>query len=305
MSIIKIPHSGKAASLNEQVSQLKQLGIFIADDKTAKSHLLFVGYYRLLAYVKPFLPVSNANITFEQVWNLYTFDRKLRLLVIDAIERIEVAFRVSIAEIMSTQYDPFWYTHAEHFKHQKWHLEFMEKVLTLTRRKEHTLIRHFYNTYSHPKFPPSWIIAECLTFGTWSKVFDNLKRRSDKITIADRLNIRMMRLLSWIKSLTELRNLCAHHERIWNHFFRHTPKDVPNDPHQNHRFYQQAFVLDEMLRTISPQSAWKDRLKILMQEHNDIPIEKMGFSHDWKSDIFWEIEKKHIIKKSIKETILI
>lgn len=240
--------------------------------------------------MKPFINSSalKSHIDFEQVWNLYIFDRKLRLLVIDAIERIEVAFRVSISEIMSTQYDPFWYTNNEHFKHLRWHVEFMDKILTLTTRQEHALIKHFYATYSFPDFPPSWIITECLTFGAWSKVFDNLKNRSDKVAIANRLNTKLMRLLSWIKCLAELRNLCAHHERTWNHFFRHTPKDAPHAFHQHHTFYQQAYVIVELLKVISPTSDWKNKLRDLMKEYAYLPLEKMGFIQDWANDPFWE-----------------
>ncbi len=164
----------------------------------------------------------------------------------------------------------------------------MDKVLTLTNRQEHTLIRHFYNTYSSPDFPPSWIITECLTFGAWSKVFDNLKQRSDKIAISNKLNMRLMRLLSWIKCLTELRNLCAHHERIWNHFFRHTPKDAPKQSHQDHTFYQQAYIIIEMLKVISPTSEWKIKLHSLMEEYSYLPLEKMGFPTDWNTDPIWE-----------------
>jgi abortive infection bacteriophage resistance protein len=246
-------------------------------------------------------------LTFEKIWNLYTFDRKLRLLIIDAIERIEVAFRVSISEVMSIQYNPFWYVHSDHFKHLRWHIEFMDKVLALTQKQDHVLIKHFYNTYSCPDFPPSWIIVECLTFGTWSKVFDNLKKRSDKIAIANRLGIGMMHLLSWIKCLTELRNLCAHHERIWNHIFRYTPKDAPNMAHQSHRFYQQAYILNEILNVISPGSDWKDRLKTLMKEIDSFSIKKMGFSSDWEADPFWRSEKNDnkVSKKHIKRAIFV
>lgn len=285
----KIPYIGKAASLSQQISLFKQASILIRDEEAAKKQLSFVGYYRLFAYVKPLLLFPSSKTTFEQVWDLYTFDGKLRLLLIEAIESIEVAFRVSISETMSARYDPFWYTQNAHFKHLKWHVEFMDKILILVEQKHHPLIRHFYNTYSSPDFPPSWIITECLTFGTWSKVFDNLLKRADKVAIANRLNMRLLQLLSWIKCLTELRNLCAHHERVWNHFFRYTPRDVTNQPHQTHRFYQQAYILDHLLNIISPSNNWKYRLQQLMEKYHQLPFEKMGFSHDWKKDPFWNL----------------
>ena len=130
MTMTKIRYDNKATSLDEQLDLLKQHGVLIPDEKTAGKCLSFVGYYRLFAYVKPFLSSPPSSfINFDNIWNLYTFDQKLRLLVIDAIEKIEVAFRVSISEVMSLQYDPFWYVNGEHFHYLKWHDEFMEKVM--------------------------------------------------------------------------------------------------------------------------------------------------------------------------------
>ena len=302
MATIKIHYDGKAASPKQQLALLKQHGVFIPDEKTAANCLAFVGYYRLFAYVKPFLSHSSPSpIAFEHIWNLYTFDQKLRLLVIEAIEKIEVAFRVSISEVMSLQYDPFWYLNEAHFDYLKWHSEFMEKVIQLTAKKEHALIKHFYQSYSAPDFPPSWMMTECLTFGTWSKVFHNLKKRRDKIAVANRLRIRLMPLLSWIRCLTELRNLCAHHDRIWNHFFRYTPKDVPCAQYQEHRFYQQVYVLKEMLTVISPHSGWLERLKSLMVEYRHLPLERMGFLKDWLHDPLWEMNIKNTVSVDVVE----
>ncbi|NNM59834.1 MAG: Abi family protein [Legionellales bacterium] len=287
--MIKKPYEGQTASEEAQIKQLEAVGIVITDKSNAMQKLKFVGYYRLFSYVKPFLQSNktiDSSATLERIWELYVFDRKLRLLVIDAIERIEVAFRVSISEIMS-RYSPFWYIDSTHFNHLKWHIEFMEKVLKIVSKRDHHLIRHFYETYSSPDFPPSWIMVECLTFGTWSKVFDNLKKRGDKIAIANRLKMPFMTLLSWIRSLTELRNLCAHHERIWNQFFRHTPKDVPNQAHQEHRFYQQACIINGLLTKIDPGSTWKNELFNLMRDYPQLHITQMGFQQNWMKDNFW------------------
>lgn len=287
MSIKKIPYGGKAASVKEQILALEEAGLLIKNKPAVLHALAFVGYYRLFSYVKPFIRESSSKISFEKVWDLYTFDRKLRLLAIDAIERIEVAFRVSISEIMSP-YSPFWYTEPGHFKHIRWHAEFMDKVLQITSRQEHNLLRHFYGKYSAPDFPPSWIIIECLTFGTWSKIFDNLKKRSDKIAIANKLNIKLMDALSWIRALTELRNFCAHHERIWNQFFRHTPKSVPNESHQEHRFYQMGYIISKLLFQIELNMDWKKKLYELMQQYPFLPFEQMGFGTNWQNDVFWQ-----------------
>lgn len=299
MDTVKTPYTGKPTTPEEQIELLKATGIQIKDDEYCKSCLNYVGYYRLFAYVKPLISsTENKIIPFDHVWDLYIFDRKLRLLVIDAIERIEVAFRVSISEVMSGKHGAFWYTQRVHFKRPEWHGEFMAKVSELIRQFKHPLIKHFYRTYTNSKFPPSWLITECLTFGTWSKVFDNLKLRSDRIAIANRLDMKLMELLSWIKCLTELRNICAHHQRLWNHFFRHIPKNAPAQHCQQHHFYQQLYIVVVMLEKIAPKSDWKKRMYFLLEEYKHLPIHgKMGFSANWSSDPIWGTS-------SFKQTII-
>lgn len=175
MATEKIPYIGKAASIEEQIKLLTDIGININDKESAIRRLTHVGYYRLSAYFKPiremFAPKNP--ISFEKIWELYVFDRKLRLLALDAIERIEVALRVAMSETMSTQYGPYWYIDGNLFKNKNWHLEFMGKVIQVIEAKNHSIIRHYYNTYSKPEYPPSWMIIECLTFGVWSKAFYN------------------------------------------------------------------------------------------------------------------------------------
>lgn len=120
------------------------------------------------------------------------------------------------------------------------------------------------------------ILTECLTFGTWSKVFHNLKNRKDKVEIARRLGQPFKIIESWIVSLTEIRNICAHHERLWNHIFHYPPKQSPNTPHQNEKFYQLCYIIDKLLKQISVGSDWKSHLKELFKNYHDIPFMQMG-----------------------------
>jgi len=91
-------HYLKAAlSFPDQLAQLQQRGLHVTDPDRALHWLRRVSYYRLSAY---FLPFKNGEsfrpgTEFNDVAGLYIFDRKLRLLVLDAIERIEVALRTS------------------------------------------------------------------------------------------------------------------------------------------------------------------------------------------------------------------
>ena len=289
MGYEKIKYNGNALSITDQLELLKERGLIIQDEHFAKQCVLFTGFYRFFSYAKPLLNSNNSKVDFEDAWSLYVFDRKLRLLVNDAIERIEVAFRVSISEEMSPQHNPFWYLKSELFANTRHHLDFIEQIIKLQKSRKNPLIKHYYETYCDPEFPPSWIIIECLTFGTWSKVFYNLKNRCDKKIISSRLGQSFKTLESWIVSLIEIRNICAHHERLWNRNFHYPPRNAPNEIHQNGKFYQQAFIIIQLLKTISPSSDWKNNLFNLLQEYKHLPIKKMGFISNWEKDQFWQI----------------
>lgn len=284
-----------AASLEQQLNLLINRGLIIEDAVKSSNFLASIGLHRFTVYCTPFETTRNPThifrngTKFKDVQYLYIFDRKLRLLVIDAIERIEVAFRVSISDTMSLMYGPFWYTESKNFKVFKYHSEFMNKIIRMINSKEYINIINYYSKYYSPKYPPSWIVAECLTFGTWSKAFANLKDRHIKNKISARFGQNFIILESWMKCLTDLRNLCAHHQRIWNKIFTHMPKSILCPAHAKRKFYQQACIIVKLLNQISPASKWRKRLFNLFEEYKNIPISSMGFQGNWREDSFWEL----------------
>lgn len=283
---MKQHYNSHALTPNEQLALLNQRGVLSQDTTMTQQRLSSVGFYRLFSYAKPLLTEAKV-ITFESVWDLYLFDRKLRLLMLQAIEIIEVAFRVAISERMSRQYDPFWYRDASHFNHPQRHADFMTHVMAVVHRRQHPLIKQYYDTYASPTIPPSWMLIECLTFGNWSKVFHNLKTRHDKKAIAQTFGQSFKTIESWMVSLLEVRNICAHHERLWNHIFHYPPKDAPHDVRQHERFYQQGYIIDQLLRYLSPDSDWRLALNKLFKEHPKTPFHQMGFIPHWEADSFW------------------
>lgn len=113
-------------SITEQINLLEQRNLIINDIFSVTHYLKTIGYYRLKAYFQPFL-LNNHNSndgfkpksTFYDVLNLYIFDRELRLLMVDAIERIEVALRTAISNTMSNKYCPHWYLNQALFANTK------------------------------------------------------------------------------------------------------------------------------------------------------------------------------------------
>lgn len=222
-------------SILEQLSLLKQRNLIINDAWLAEHFLKTVGYYRLKAYFQPFLLNSNSNdgfktgTTFSDILNLYIFDRELRLLIVDAIERIEVALRTALSNAMSNKYGPHCYLDQALFSNEKLYEIFTKEVAVHLGRSKEDYIKEYYSLYHSPKHPPSWMAMECLSFGTVSKAYSNIKDRGIRKEVGDTLDQFSEILKSWMKALTYTRNICAHHARLWNRFFINKPKKVMVD----------------------------------------------------------------------------
>lgn len=203
-----------AMSLDELVGRLAERGMRIPDRARAVRYLRHIGYYRLSAYTIPFQAsrphhVFRPDTSFDDILDLYVFDRVLRLLVMDALERIEVAVRSAITDHMSTTYDdPFWYTDARYFASPGRHAGLLRIVRETSDARlvaspepadttdtatpgaggaaviHRSALEHYLTTYASPELPPSWLMIETLTVGQLASVYRNLRARSDRTNIA-------------------------------------------------------------------------------------------------------------------------
>ena len=130
-----------------------------------------------------------------------------------------------------------------------------------------------------------------LSLGAWSLIFANLADRENQKIICRHFGINYVVMTSWLHSLTYLRNLCAHHSRLWNRSFTLKPLVANNYQTQlenNSRFSAQAAILKIFIDIISPDNHWGRHLYELLQQHPQINIQRMGFKVNWHTDIFWE-----------------
>ncbi len=312
MEHLKSNFEKKSLLINEQIKLLLDRGLIITDMNAAGHCLSTVGYYRLSAYFRPFfLPNNNEHkfkngVTFEQIWEIYVFDRELRLHVSDALERIEIALRASLSNAMSYKYGNLWYLSKKPFC-QRWltspkqidgkkkklspHQYFLNEIKEICNDKKEDFVKHYYNKYNNPKYPPSWMIMECLSFGKCTSLFRNLSELTDKKTISKVFGYHPRVIESSLEPLRYTRNLCAHHSRLWNRWFIYAPKHLDafgNFESKPNSFHMQAFLIDKLNEAISPGSKWKERLFNLFEKFsNYVPFEHMGYQSDWKNDLFW------------------
>lgn len=299
MCIMK--YNKQALDVDQQIILLESRGLIIPDRDKARQSLQFINYYRLSGYTISFEEVNNgkrghhykAGVTFEDVLALYDFDRHLRMLVMDAIERIEVAIRTQICISLAVSYDDsHWHLNRELFKENFNYKAFLSKCTEEQKNSKERFVMHYKQIYDTPELVPSWMTIELLPLGTWSIVYKNLKNRSDRKRVSDVFKLSSLELESWLHVLTYIRNLCAHHSRLWNRHFTLRPKQPPGyikyfSP--NTTFATQAAMMHLLLKIISPQSKWTARLYELIQSHSFIHSERMGFVMDWQDDEFWDI----------------
>jgi abortive infection bacteriophage resistance protein len=157
-------------------------------------------------------------------------------------------------------------------------------------RSREIFIRSYKDKYSTPELPAAWMLTEILSMGKWSKISGGLSSPEDQKTISRRFNATPWHLQSWVHSLSYLRNLCAHHSRIWNRTFQirasltRRQKESVLDPARLAGF---CTVMADLLTTLGRKESFRDRLVDLLRKNPQIPISKMGFAQQWVTGETW------------------
>ncbi|MEL6499784.1 MAG: Abi family protein [Cyanobacteria bacterium J06623_1] len=290
-------------SLSEQVSLLQSRGLIINDTQKAQYYLEHLNYYRLSAYWIPYFDGHEAKrfksgATFEDVLNLYTFDRELRLLILDAIERIEVSIRAKWAYSLAETYGAHAHLDSSLFKNsQRWkHSKAVRALEVKVSKSQEEFIVHLRNKYDE-KLPPLWAMVEIMTFGELSHWYAKLNRRKDRNAISRKYNIDETNMVSFLHHLNGIRNICAHHNRLWNSNFTITLKLPRNRPQEivsnlnfqaTRKLYNTLVFLAYLMDCTSPRHHWKERLIDLLDKHQ-IDVKKMGFPENYRNLSIWSV----------------
>lgn len=276
----------------EHLSTLEKQGLILSSSDP--HYFSLVSFHRLSPYFAVFYLLNDSqftqNTTFAEIWQLYEFDRGLRLLLSDAIERIEVAFRTTLSESMCNEYGAHWFMQEALFKNAAAHQRFLKKAAEVCQDKRDEELKHYYSRYHNPHLPPSWVLIEKLSFGTCSNLFRSLKFTQDKKKISQLFGYHPTLIASWIDAVRYTRNLCAHHARVWNRWFVTIPilpQPFIEYKNQERRFIAQALIIVTLLNKLLPHNNWKEQLFALFERYPNTPFTQMGFSKDWKEDKFW------------------
>lgn len=312
-------------SLTDQLQLLQERGMRVDNPEAALNYLNRLGYYRLSGYWYPMRRIDQAASAeqnravrenrfvagshFEDVVRLYVFDKKLRLLALDALERIEMAVRVDVAHLLGRR-DPL-----AHEKAACLHGNFARKPIKrgpdsgrtahdvwldkyrslLHRARKEPFVTHHQQHY---KALPVWVAIEVLDFGALSKLFSGMTY-ADQQAIASIYGAPTGKAFAqWLRSFNFIRNVSAHHSRLWNINVLE-PSPVPKDwsPElKNSRPFLYFCLIQKLMRVICPNSSWEARFKTLLNEEFPttdsrlLSLKDMGVIKGWEDWEVWRIE---------------
>ncbi|SEH79362.1 Abortive infection bacteriophage resistance protein [Rhizobium tibeticum] len=307
----------------QQRALLESRGLLIADPAKAEEYLQRIGYYRLSAYWYPFRKIEKQadgsyklgdhfkdGTDFGHVTALYAFDKTLRLLALDALERIEVSIRTEVALCLGS-HDPTGHrdpkkldkrfttpgTGFQNSKHDGWLKQLDDRAAS----SKEEFANHFRSKYPNSHMP-IWIAVELLDFGPLSHLLAGM-RYADLQTISKSYGGLQPHLIkSWIRALCGVRNVCAHHSRLWNKPLVDQPAlprqgEVPemdhlaHTPGGNRRIYAAFSVMQTLLKLVNPRTKWAERLKAHMATFPAAPnvtIADAGFPANWEQLPLWK-----------------
>lgn len=294
-------YTHKPIDLNQQLATLKKYGLLVNDEHRALEYLHSISYFRIACYLKYFEETEHhyaCNTHFEDAINLYLFDNCLKNIISQTIRDIEIALRTRIIHYISMEQGAFWFMEPQHFENKS-NFEYNLNKLSneLKRSNEDFLLEHFQK-YDIPSMPPAWKSLEVATLGTLSKIYENLITTPSKKNVAHSFGLPQYTYLeSWNRSITVLRNCCAHHTRVWNRRFSlkpQLPHTLPMPWISNtssikpYKLYAQLCVLAYIEQTIIHSSELKKNLLLLIHNYPNIDISAMGFPNDWQTEPLWK-----------------
>ena len=294
----------KALTIQNQIDVLIDRGLVIESDN-AERVLSNVSYYRLGEYWHSMQydkerHLFKENSKFKDVLALYNFDGELRILLFDVIEKIEISLRTKLIYHLSHEFNPWWFQNFDLFIDSKDLVKTLANLeVELSRTKDITIKNHFKNHKDDLRFPPSWKSLEQTSFGSLSKLYGNLKNTiNSKDLIAIEFGaVNHTYLPSWLQSIAQIRNYCAHHSRLWNKNLPGTPKLLSNPPfswledvpkqHEFQRLYIHLCIMKYMLNTILPNNDFSEKLVDLFKKYPNVDPNALGMKNNWKDEPLW------------------
>lgn len=291
-------YSQPTLSVSDQISLLNARGLQMQDSNIAKQQLENISMFRLKGYLYPMEQDHSTHqfkpgVSLDHVLMLYRFDSELRNLISYLLSKIEVSIRTTISQQVSENAGPFWYIDSSNFTSSVTHSNLLSRLGQEVSRSDDDQIVSFRSSYSNP-WPPCWMTVEVSSFGNISMMYKLLRLTTERRIIAAYYGLSDSVMESWIHSLVYVRNICAHHSRLWNRTLRISP-NIPRRPRRpfismptnNHRVYFVLCIIKYMLDVIEPSHDMSSRLRWLFVDYPQIDKHAMGFPDNWELEPLW------------------
>nr|WP_317333966.1 Abi family protein [uncultured Romboutsia sp.] len=283
----------KAKTFEEQIDILKNRKLIVGNDEEVKKVLATVNYYRFSGYFRYYYKYGREEFkegsSFEEIYDLYKFDTELRRLCMELTEEIEIKFRTHIAYYIAHNFGEYGHLEKDNFYRKDFHDEFI-KILNkkIESYKDKEYIKHHKEIYNGKI--PIWVVVEILSFTDLSKLYSNMNNHDSKKIIMDNYtdkdvvkNAETVR--HWIHSVSEVRNRCAHYERLYDSTFKR-PIKLPNQYKQrdikNSSLFAHLIIFKLLINNELLWDNFIDRFNTIIVKYKFKKLDNMGFPDDWK-----------------------
>ncbi|MFU8692702.1 Abi family protein (plasmid) [Rossellomorea sp. FS2] len=274
---------------SEQVDLYKSRNLHVENSKYAEKILQRINYYRLSAYGLTLQDRLNKDeyvpgASFNKMLSLYEFDRRLRLLLLGTLETIEIALRTHISYEMAHKVGPMGYRNKENFLDEEFHHSFLGELDSLISksRKGELFVQHYFQNYGGVF--PIWVAIEVTSFGFLSKLYYNLNVDLKKHIAMRYYNVPYRYIQSWLRTLSSIRNVCAHYGRLYNKPLTFKPLLFKEDSRQfsNQQIYAAIYIITRLLSKVEGDRFIRDLDALISAYEEDISFDAIGFPSNWK-----------------------
>lgn len=275
-------------TIDEQIENLKNIGLIVDDEEYAKKILNDISYFRLIKAYSLNLKHKNGRynekVTFEQIVELYLFNANFRQLIFPEIEKVEINVRCRISNYFAEKYGVLGYLEADKFVNPEYHKAFLEDITEEIRRNSKApFVKNFRENYEGGNLP-IYALVEVFSFGTLSKFYKNMNNQ-DKKAIAKSFGVGYTYFESWLESISYVRNICAHYGRLYNAKLSKTPilyKEYSQAGIGNNRIFGVLLCLKHLLKNDIHWELFVDKIQLLFEKYESVDLNTMGFPENWK-----------------------
>lgn len=279
----------KPTTYQEQLNILQARNVIIDSRDRCAEILESINYYRFTAYLLPFKQKDGsyrAGTTFQRVYRIYEFDRKLRNILFAALEEVEVYLRAKFSYFHAHKYGEEGYMNSANYSPNLQEEKFLENIKReIANNRRSAFVAH-HEKYYDGHFPV-WVIMELFTFGMISRFYSDLTTADQKLLAKEIYKTVPKNVASWLRCCTDLRNVCAHYGRLYYRIFPATPASFSVAAPQINQLWGAILAL----HALYPHATkWNNEimpgLSALFAEYaKDISLGHIGFPNDWERQL--------------------